>query len=478
MTLTHNPPTAAASFRQYWLNAAFLFTAAFINMLDTTIINLALPAIQTEFSASNSNLQWTLVIYIVTFAAGLLPFGRFGDVFGRRRLFLGGLLGFTVASSACGFALTIETLILGRFCQGLAAAMMMPQVLAILHESVPEDEKAKAISLFGMVTALGAMAGPLAGGLLISADLWGLGWRMIFLVNLPFGVVAFVGAYLVLPAGPTRKRQAVDWSGAALFAVAAVALLYPVIEGRTLGWPKWLAAPVGLSFLTAAAFWRHQHHLAAQEKPQILPASLLGNPRFLTRVGIVTTMFIGIAGPIVALAMVLQLGLGLTPAGAGIALAAHPVSIMISSLASSRMGTRYLILRALFGLVLLLLGMSALQVTITATASVPMLWVPLAVIGTGVGTATVALYQLVLKEVPAADAGAGSGALQAFQQIGIALGIAVVGQVYFPALEDASDPSIYIDAMKRALWLPITIHAALCLIVLRTQQREGEHDAS
>ena len=472
--LTSPPQDAALS--RHWLAAAFLFTAAFINMLDTTIINLALPAIQTEFSASHSGLQWTLVIYVLTFAAGLLPFGRFGDAFGRRRLFLTGLLGFLVASTACGFAPSIEVLIIARFFQGLAAAMMMPQVLAILHESFPDEKKAKAIGLFGMVTAMGAMAGPLIGGFLISADLWGLGWRMIFLINLPIGLIALFGAYAFVPASAKARKQSVDWPGAALFAIAALALLYPLIEGQALGWPIWLAGLLVLSVFCTVTLLRLQHRRAANGQPQLLPVTLLTNARFLARVGLVMFMFIGIAGPIVVLAMVLQFGLEMSPDRAGLALAAHPLSIMVASIVSSRMGSRHLERRVTLGIVSLLTGMIGLHLAISPGVPLPMIWAPLVLVGAGVGTATVAMYQLVLTEVPQADAGAGSGALQAFQQIGIALGIALVGQVFVVALGDAPDATSYVEALKIALRVPIAIFASLTLISLKLNTKERSNE--
>lgn len=468
--LTPHPLVVARS--PHWLMAAFLFTAAFINMLDTTITNLALPAIQTEFSAPDSGLQWTLVIYILTFAAGLLPFGRFGDVFGRRQLFLVGLLGFLVASTACGFAPSLKALIITRFFQGLTAAMMMPQVLAILHESFPEGQKAKAIGFFGMVTAMGAMAGPLVGGFLISADLWGLGWRMIFLINLPFGLIAFAGAYVYVPKSAKPKAKNVDWLGAALFAIAALALLYPVIEGRALGWPFWLVGLLALSVTSGVALFRLQYRRAANGLQQLIPISLLTNSRFLARVAIVMLMFSAIAGPIVVLAMVLQFGLQLSPDRAGLALAAHPLSVMVASILSSRLGSRYLARRVTLGIVSLLIGMIMLHFIVDTGMSLPAIWLPLVLIGTGAGTATVALFQLVLREVPQAEAGAGSGALQAFQQIGIALGIALVGQVYFVVLGDASAASSHVEALKVALWVPITVFAALSLISLRLKSKE------
>ncbi len=464
------PHDAAPS--PHWHMAAFLFTAAFINMLDTTITNLALPAIQTEFSAPDSGLQWTLVIYILTFATGLLPFGRFGDAFGRRQLFLVGLLGFLVASTACGFAPSLKALVATRFFQGLTAAMMMPQVLAILHESFPEDEKAKAIGIFGMVTALGAMAGPLVGGFLISADLWGLGWRMIFLINLPFGLIALAGAYVYVPQSAKPKAQNVDWLGAALFAIAALALLYPMIEGQALGWPIWLAGLFALSVASGVALLRLQYRRAANGQQQLIPISLLTNSSFLARVAIVMLMFSGIAGPIVVLAMVLQFGIQLSPDRAGLALAAHPLSVMVASILSSRLGSRFLERRVTLGIVSLLIGMIVLHLIVAPGVSISTIWTPLVLIGAGAGTATVAMFQLVLREVPPSDAGAGSGALQAFQQIGIALGIALVGQVYFVALGDASTASSHVEALKFALWVPITVFATLSLISLRLKPKE------
>lgn len=472
--MTHSPttPPQGVALKRPWLMAAFLFTAAFVNMLDTTIINLALPAIQAEFSASDSGLQWTLVIYILAFAAGLLPFGRFGDVLGRRQLFLVGLLGFLVASTACGFAPSLKALVITRFFQGLTAAMMMPQVLAILHESFPEDEKAKAIGLFGMVTAMGAMAGPLVGGFLISADLWSLGWRMIFLINLPFGLIALAGAYVYVPKSVKPKKQNIDWLGAALFAIAALALLYPVIEGRALGWPLWLVGLLVLSVISGGALLRFQYRRAVNGQQQLIPISLLTNSSFWVRVAIVMLMFSVIAGPIVVLAMVLQFGLQLSPDHAGLALAAHPLSVMIASILTSRLGRRFLERRLTLGLVSLLTGMIVLHLVVAPGVPLAAIWPPLILIGAGAGTATVAMFQLVLREVPPAEAGAGAGALQAFQQIGIALGIALVGQVYFVALGDASTASSHVEAMKIALWVPITVFTALSLISLKLKPKE------
>lgn len=169
-----------------------LYLASFMNILDVTIVNVALPDIRNRLGASCTELQWVLAVYVLAFAAGLLPCGRFGDTYGRKRLFIAGLTGFTLASLGCGLTPNVATLIGARTVQGMAGAMKMPQVLAIVHVIFPADEKPGAFALFGTVSSLGAVAGPIVGGALVSADIAGLDWRSIFLVNVPLGLFAIV----------------------------------------------------------------------------------------------------------------------------------------------------------------------------------------------------------------------------------------------------------------------------------------------
>ena len=245
-----------------------------------------------------------------------------------------------------------------------------------------------------------------------------------------------------------------------------------------MGWPIWLFGLLAISLASAIALLRLQYRRATLGQPQLLPVTLLTNARFFGRVGLVMLMFTGIAGPIVVLAMVLQFGLEMSPDRAGLALAAHPLSIRVASILASRMGSRHLERRVTLGIVSLLTGMIGLHLTVVPGTSLAMIWIPLVMVGAGVGTATVAMYQLVLTEVPQADAGAGSGALQAFQQIGIALGIALVGQVFVGALGDAPDPISYVEALKVALWVPMILFTGLSIVSLKLQKREHGDDAA
>lgn len=459
--------------KRRWLMASVLFAAAFMNLLDGTIVNLALPEIQTKLGATSTQLQWVLVVYILAFAAGLLPFGRFGDVFGRDRMFIWGMAGFMASSTVCGLAPNIETLIASRAVQGLAAAMMVPQVLAIIHVVFPPEEKGKAIGLFGMVSGLGAVSGPLIGGILVSADLFGLGWRPIFLINLPLGIISLFGALALLPKLRAQTPVSLDWIGSALFAAAILTMTYPLIEGRALGWPVWAFGLMVLSLVLGGAFVQWQTRLATIDRPQTLPVSLMKNRAFVAGLVVITLFFAGIAGVIILLSIFLQSGVGLTPAATGLALAPHPISAMVASILTGRLGAKLLNERILGGALALLSGMIWLQLivgradaAIQGTDFLP----PLVLIGAGVGAATVALFQSILSHVSGSDAGAGAGILQALQQVGIAVGIALIGQIFFSTLGPSPDMASFNTAARTALWFPIGIYSLLSVIYIwRTQ---------
>lgn len=452
--------------RRPWLAAGFLMLGAFMNILDATVVNLALPAIRDDLGASPSALQWVLVVYILTFAAGLLPFGRFGDIFGRRRIFVLGLLGFMAMSLAAGVAPDVRSLIVARGMQGLTAAAMVPQVLAIIHALFSDEDRGKAIGLFGMVNALGAVAGPVIGGLVISADLFGLGWRPIFLINLPLGLIALAGAIAFLPGRDDRAVGKADWLGAGSFAIAISAVVYPLIEGRSFGWPLWLLVFPAIGAAFAFAFWRRQRWLTTNGHLPTLPITLIRDGGYVIGVGSVMVMISGLAGTMVVLAVFLQTGLGLSPAAAGLAIAPHPVSAMVASLASGRLGSRWLRLRVLAGVLTLLMGLFWLRIVSGHATTGADILGPMILLGTGGGTAFVALFQLTLARISGPDAGAGSGALQAFQQVGIALGIALVGQLFFNRLGGSIEPAIYRAALATALIYPIAAVAGLSLFSL------------
>jgi MFS family permease len=455
-----------------WAALAALYLAMFMNILDISVVNLALPVIRADLGASDTELEWVLVIYVLTFAAGLLPFGRFGDVLGRGRLFCWGVGGFTVSSLACGLAPDTTILIASRGAQGLSAAMMVPQVLAIVHVMFAEEEKGRAIGLFGSVSALGAVAGPLVGGVLVWADLFGLGWRPIFLINLPIGLVSLYGALRFLPDLGNGSRLKPDWTGTLLFTLAVLALVFPLVEGRQFGWPLWCFALIGLSAVLAVLFCLVQRRKAGQDLPQLLPVALTGDKVFLAGVLFVAAFFSAMAGLFFMMAIYLQAGLGLTPLFAGLVLAPHPVGVILASAYSGRFGTRWFSGRIVASTLMVLCALVAIRFVVLSgrapeTLLLPFL-LPFLLLGLGVGTGIPALFQMVLSRVGGVDAGAGSGVLQAFQQVGMAFGIAIQGQIFFQMLGADMSEASYRQAAQATLVYPIGVLAGLfCLTVVR-----------
>ena len=222
-----------------WLTLTILLLAAFMNLLDVSIVNIAIPSIQRNLHASYADVQWALAGYTLAYALVLITGGRLGDIFGRKRLFLVGVVGFTIMSALCGAAQSPGMLIASRVVQGAMGAIMVPQVLAVIQVIFPPAERIKALAGFGVTAGLGTVSGPLIGGLLIQHNLFGLGWRPIFLINVPVGVLAVAAAAVLVRESRAPKPPKLDLIGVGLISAALLLLLYPLVQGRELGWPGW-----------------------------------------------------------------------------------------------------------------------------------------------------------------------------------------------------------------------------------------------
>lgn len=447
-----------------WRALAALYLAMFMTILDVSVVNLALPSIRADLDASDSDVEWVLVVYVLVFAAALLPFGRFGDVAGRDRMFRWGVAGFSLSSLACGLAPDIFSLIMARALQGLSAAALVPQVLAIVHVLFPDRQKGRAIGLFGTVGALGAVAGPLIGGVLVSADIAGTGWRPIFLINLPIGLISMAAAFRYVPVLKSAARVMPDWRGTVLFALAVLALVFPLVEGRQFGWPIWCFGLVVLGTVFGGLFYRQQLRNARTGRAQLLPVVLTRDRIFVAGVLYSSVFFSCLAGLFFMLAIYLQSGLGLTPLEAGLMLAAHPAGVILASYATGRLGGRLPVLRITLGTLTVLGGLVAFRLAAgdAGGSGIPAgLLMPLLAVGLGTGTLIPALFQRVLSRVSGEDAGAGAGVLQAFQQVGMALGVAIQGQIFFQVLGHAPEATDYLPAARMTLAYPIAVLAVL-----------------
>ena len=481
-------PAASAESQAYprrWLALFVLLLASLMNLIDVTIVNVALPRLQESLDATSTEIEWVVAAYVLAFALGLLPFGRLGDTIGRKSMFQAGVVLFTLFSAACGLAPTMQTLILARVFQGLAGAMMMPQVLAIAQVMFPPRERGVAFSLFGLTAGLASVAGPLTGGLLIGADIHGLDWRPIFLVNIPFGVGTVVAAAILVPHTPANPALRHDIGGILLAALTVFLLVFPLIEGHSLGWPLWTFAMLGLSAVSAFAFHKHEARRARASLSQLLPVSLLHNGSFLLGMTMVTVFFSGVAGFFIVLAVFLQTGFGLSPLESGLTTVPFPIGVLLASIASGRFAGRWPRARIAGGAGALILGMVILFFVVAAVGEAVDHWqfvLPLLVCGFGLGTAISSLFQTVLAHVPPQDAGSGSGAMQSFQQIGGAIGIAITGQIFFSSLAMRLGTGVaaneaYVDSFGNALVFEIAAFAAVILLLffLKPAQDQGAH---
>lgn len=456
--------TASANPHDYpptrWIAMVVLLIASFMNMVDVTIVNVSLPSLQTSFGASSSAIEWVVAAYTLSFALALLPFGRLGDTFGRTRMFIVGVAAFTFCSLLCGLATNIETLIIARILQGFASAMVAPQTLAIAQVIFPPKERGAAFALFGLTASLAAVSGPIAGGLLIGADIADLGWRPIFLVNIPIGILAILAAIRYIPAMPGNRSVGTDPMGIALAAMAIFLLVFPLIEGRGYGWPFWCFAMMAASAPFAFGFVLWQRHRAGLDLPQLVPATLFANRNFVIGSLLSMVFFSCVPGFFLVFAVFLQNGFGLTPLQSGMTTVPFSVGILLSSILSGKLGTRSPRLRILTGSLVMALSMLWLRAMLSGVGTEVgrlELAMPLFFAGIGMGTAIAPMFQAILANVGGRDAGSASGSLQSFQQVGGGLGVAIMGEIFFSslgrgmALAAGNPQPVFIDSLRAAI---------------------------
>ncbi|MBJ7308881.1 MFS transporter [Rugamonas sp. CCM 8940] len=465
-------PVAATAHPRRRLAMFILLSASFMNLLDASILNVALPDLQRRLAASDRALEWIVTVYIVTFALGLLPLGRLGDILGRKGMFMTGVAGFTLTSMLCAAAPSSTALILCRALQGLTAAMLAPQVMAIAVTMFAPKDRARAFALFGLIAGLSSMAGPLLGGMLIQANLNDLGWRWIFLVNLPIGLLTLAGAWFWLPKPQPGPNQGNDWVGIALAAAAILCLLYPLIEGRAHGWPMWSMAALAAVAPLLLGFVGWERRQGRLGRAQLLPLELMASRDYLLGAIGALVFFSALNGFFLVFVICLQHGLGFSAMKAGLTSSAFPLGVLLATGVSVRLSS--LKLKIAGGALLLVAAHAVLWGVMARSAGIPAA-LPMALTllagGLGSGVAVAALFQTVMRTVPLPHAGVGSGALQVFQQVGAALGIALVSQLFFSALQSAERTGVapgpaYVQAFGQTVWYYIVAYALVAASVL------------
>ena len=427
-------------YRLRWWAAAVLIVAALMDLIDTTIVNVALPTIQRDLGADGTSLEWVVSAYLLAFASTLITAGRLGDLLGRRRLFLVGVAGFGVASLICGCAQTPGQLIAARALQGVAAATLAPQVLATFREMFRGKERGRAFGLYGAMAGLASALGLLLGGVLTQADIFGLGWRTIFIVNVPIAAIAFGAALLTVPETRALAPRRPDLLGTVVLVLALIAVVYPLLEGRSLGWPPWCWALLAAGPLAIAGLAAVDARRAGTGVAPLVPTALFRIPAFSA--GVVVYFMLGAAliGFFLVLTLWLQVGEAFSPTRAGITGVAFSAGSILTAGAAVPLATRFGRLVLTAGSLMLAVGFGLVRmVALHATGPVGG-WslVPgLLVAGAGLGLLIVPLINVVLSAVPREVAGEASGVFNTSQQLGGAVGVAVVGTVFFGYADQA-----------------------------------------
>ena len=456
-------PSPREMARQGGLHPLGVFTllaGAFLPIADFFIVNVALPTIDTDLHAGPAALEYVVAVYGVAYAAMLVLGGRLGDRYGRHTLFRIGLVGFVLASLGCGLAPTIGFLVAARLVQGLAAAALVPQVLATVQATMDGERRVRALALYGATSGIAAVVGQLVGGLLVSADIFGLSWRPIFLVNVPIGIAVLFASRVVVPANKSPRPIATDLVGTALFAATLTALLVPLTEGQSSGWPVWTWAVLAAAVALAAITVTYSRRAERAGRVPLLPPSLLRLPSMWKGLSMIALFSIGFGTFMFVFALMLQEGLGQSALESGLTILPMAVVFFLGSVFSARIIARFgrgalaaggLVQAAGLVLLITMVTTSWPQVNLASLA------LPLVMIGGGQSMLFSGLFRVVLTDVPSHSAGVGGGILITVQQSCLALGVASLGSLYL-AVAPSSTPL--------AFGLAVGIQAAIIVLLV------------
>ena len=444
-TLEHPVSTTT---RSQWWALPVLMAGTVLIILDFFVVNVALPSMQAGLHAGGAAVEWVVAGYGLTFAALLVTAGRLADRFGRRRVFSVGMALFAGASALCGAAPTVSVLVAARLLQGASAALISPSILSLIGVMYTGRDRVRAISVYGMVMGVAAAGGELLGGAIIQADPAGLGWRTIFLINLPVAAAALAAAPKLVPESKAARAPALDLRGAVLVTAGLLALVLPLVEGQQDRWPAWCWASLAASPVVLGAFAAYQRRLEAANGAPLLPPSLFRDANL--RAGLVTQLgfWCGQAALFLVLALYLQEGRHLTPLRAGLVFTVLAAAYLATSLRAPAMTLRYGRDLVGSGALLLASGEGVLAVTVAAGGSFALLVVGLALAGTGMGLCVTPLTTVVLAHSTPELAGAVTGALSTVQQVGNAVGVAVTGTIFFSTTSGGVGKAFELSAIE------------------------------
>ncbi|WP_319519004.1 MFS transporter [uncultured Martelella sp.] len=481
-TVSHPSQTAPKS-QPSALALTILLLGGFITVFDLFVVNVAIPSIQADLGASFAEIGFVIAGYELAFGVLLIAGGRLGDRHGRCRLFALGMAGFAVTSLLCGLAPDATSLIVARLLQGATGAILFPQVYALLRVMYDDAGRRRAFGLLGMTLGLAAIAGQVFGGLIVESDLFGLGWRIIFLINLPIGIIALLSARII-PESRSSEAMGVDWPGIGLATAGLLLLLLPLLEGPNTGWPLWTWASMTGSLVVLAAFLIWEHLVASGGGDPAIDLTLFRNIGFSAGSLVVLLIYSTSTSLFLCFALLVQSGIGLTPFAAGTLFAPASVGFVVASLVAPKLVARFGNMAIAGGALIYAAGIGWLIVTAAGLgeeAKTSALLPPLILFGFGQGLSMTPLLNLVIGYVEENHAGMAAGFISTMQQVGGAFGVSVVG-IFFvgilasDASEGISRATRYADAFSGAMiynLAAVLLAAALITLIVR-MRRTGQ----
>jgi EmrB/QacA subfamily drug resistance transporter len=446
-----------------------LIFAMFMDLVDSTIVNTAIPSIQKSLDASPAQLEWMIGGYMLAFATLLITGGRLGDIFGRRRVFVLGITGFTLASLVASLAWSGDVLVAARVAQGVFAGIMVPQVLSSVQVLFKPEERGPIYGAIGVITALGAIVGLLLGGWLVTADAFGAGWRGVFLVNIPVGIILIVAALIYVPNSTSENPLKLDVTGMLLASASVFLVTFGLVNGRHAGWAWYIWAMMAAAPVLAAVFVVQQRKRLVRDGSPLLPMPLFRLRGF--RIGLVVQVvsWIATGSYMLIVGYYLQIGLGFSALKTGLVMLAGTVGALLATPMITPLTSRYgknlifvggLVQAASFLWIMLLVNSES-----AGLGPWDLVW-PLAVYGVGMVFLFPPLHDVTLATVPTKDAGAASGTFTTFHQVGFVLGIAIVGVIFFGIAGDNPTQATLQHAVSNGLWVTVIGFAVVSLVSL------------
>ena len=460
-------PASTRAGRGAWLVLAAVLPGMFMNVFDFFAVNVATPVLHRDLGSGPPALELIVGGYGLTFSLGLVTGGRLGDRYGRRRVFFAGMAAFTAASALCGLAPTSDVLVGARLLQGAAAAMMVPQVLSIIRVSFPARERRIALGVYGMTIAVGQVSGQALGGILLSADIGGLGWRPIFLVNVPVAALTFLFGFRRVPESVSPARPSLDLAGVGLLTLTAGLLTVPIVEGGALGWPPWCWLSLAAGPAAGAAFVWWEHRAAASRQP-LVDLGLFRSKDFRRGLLVNVTLYATISSFFFVLGLYLQTGRGDSPLAAGLTFVPLAAGNFMASLASGALVGRYGRGTLTAGAALQAAGLLVLLAASAPSRPEALVLGGVTLFGLGQGLLIPPIIGVVLSRVPVADSGAATGVLVTTQQLSGTVGIALVSLGFF-----AGGGASYVSGFRVALACDLAL-AAGSLVLSRLLAARGE----